>query len=87
MKNIYVGNLSFSTTEQSIRDLFEPFGQLQRVALMMDRATGRSRGFAFVAMADDEEAAQAIAELNCCTVGGREHRVNDAGRRAARAGH
>ena len=87
MKNIYVGNLAFSTSEQSIRDLFKPFGRLQRVTLMMDRATGRSRGFAFVEMADDEEAAHAIAELNGCSVDGRELRVNDAGRRAARAGH
>ena len=84
MKSIYVGNLAFSTTEQSIRDLFEPFGSLERVTVMMDRATGHSRGFAFVEMADDEEAAHAMAELNGCTLDGRVLRVNKAQPRATR---
>jgi RNA recognition motif-containing protein len=84
MTSIYVGNLAFSTTEQSIRALFEPFGRLQRVTLVTDRATGRSRGLAFVEMADDEEAAHAIAELNGCTVDGRVLRVNEAQPRARR---
>jgi RNA recognition motif-containing protein len=64
MKNIYVGNLAFITTEQTINSLFEPFGRVQRVALIKDSATGRPRGFAFVEMANDGEAARAIAELN-----------------------
>ena len=84
MKSIYVGNLAFSTTEQSIRDLFKPFGRLERVTLVTDRATGHSRGFAFVEMADDEEAAHAMAELNGCTVDGRVLRVNEARPRAGR---
>ena len=84
MKNIYVGNLAFTTTEQSIRDLFKPFGRLQRVTLVSDHATGRSRGFAFVQMADDEEAEQAIAALNGCTVDGRVLRINEAQPRTGR---
>jgi len=87
MKNIYVGNLAFGTTEQSISSLFEPFGRVQRVALIKDIASGRPRGFAFVEMANDDEAARAIAELNGCTVDGRVLTVNEArarGRRAAR---
>ncbi len=84
MKSIYVANLAFRTTEQSIRDLFKPFGRVQHVTLMTDRATGRSRGFAFVEMADDEEAAHAIAELNGCTLDGRVLKVNQARTRATR---
>ena len=84
MKSIYVGNLAFSTTEQSIHALFLPFGRVHHVTLMTDRATGHSRGFAFVEMADDEEAAHAIAELNGCTVDGRVLRVNQARPRAGR---
>jgi len=84
MKSIYVGNLAFRTTEQSIHALFEPFGRLQHVTLMTDRATGHSRGFAFVEMADAEEAAHAIAELNGCTVDGRVLKVHPAQARAGR---
>ena len=84
MKSIYVGNLVFSTTERSIRALFEPFGRVQHVTLMTDRFTGHSRGFAFVEMADDEAAARAMAELNGCTVDGRVLRVHQARARAGR---
>ena len=53
MKNIFVGNLDFAATESSIRSLFEPYGSVQRVNLVTDRDTGRSRGFAFVEMTDE----------------------------------
>ena len=63
MKNIFVGNLDFAATESSIRSLFEPYGQVDRVNLVTDRDTGRSRGFAFVEMTDSAEADRAIAAL------------------------
>ena len=61
MKNLFVGNLSFQTTEGELTDLFKGFGQVTRVHVAMDRETGRARGFAFVEMPNDEEAAKAIA--------------------------
>ncbi len=64
MKNIFVGNLDFEATEQSIRSLFEPYGAIERINLVTDRDTGRSRGFAFVEMTDANQADQAIAALN-----------------------
>ncbi len=63
MKNLFVGNMSFQTTESEIRAQFEPFGQVTRVHVVMDRETGRARGFAFVEMPNDEEAGKAIAGL------------------------
>ena len=86
MKNIYVGNLAFSTTEQAISSLFEPFGRVQRVALIKDTATDRPRGFAFVEMAKDEDADRAIAEPNGRTVDGRVLTVNEARPKRGRAG-
>ena len=71
MKNIFVGNLDFSATEDAIRSLFEPYGAVERVNLMTDRDTGRSRGFAFVTMTDSAEADRAIAALNGTNLGGR----------------
>ena len=78
MKNIFVGNLDFAATESSIRELFERHGAVERVALMTDRDTGRSRGFAFVEMTDGAQADQAIAALNGVQVGGRALSVNEA---------
>jgi len=78
MKNVFVGNLSFQTTESELRALFEPFGEITRIQLMTDRDTGRSRGFAFVEMTNDEEAAKAIAALNGKEVNGRTLNVNEA---------
>jgi RNA recognition motif-containing protein len=78
MKNIFVGNLDFAATESSIRELFERHGAVDRVALMTDRDTGRSRGFAFVEMTDAAQADQAIAALNGVQVGGRALSVNEA---------
>jgi RNA recognition motif-containing protein len=78
MKNIFVGNLDFSATESSIRSLFEPFGNVERVNLITDRDTGRSRGFAFVEMSDPAEADRAITALNGKSVDGRALNVNEA---------
>jgi cold-inducible RNA-binding protein len=75
---LYVGNLSFETTENDLQDLFEQHGKVAEVALMMDRTTGRSRGFAFVTMNDATEASAALAALNGKEVGGRTLTVNEA---------
>jgi cold-inducible RNA-binding protein len=75
---LYVGNLSFETTENDLQDLFEQHGKVAEVALMMDRTTGRSRGFAFVTMNDTTEASAALAALNGKEVGGRTLTVNEA---------
>lgn len=78
MKNIFVGNLDFAATESSIRSLFEPYGAVERVNLVTDRDTGRSRGFAFVEMSDSAQADQAIAALNGTQLDGRALNVNEA---------
>lgn len=78
MKNIFVGNLSFSSTQDDVRGLFESYGMVDRVSLITDRETGRSRGFAFVEMSNDEEADRAINALNGADVGGRKLNVNEA---------
>jgi RNA recognition motif-containing protein len=78
LKNIFVGNLDFGATEDTIRSLFEAYGTVERVSLMTDRETGRSRGFAFVEMTDAEEADRAINALNGSNVGGRALNVNEA---------
>jgi cold-inducible RNA-binding protein len=78
MKKIYVGNMNFQTTEDDLRALFEPFGEVASIHVATDRMTGRARGFAFVEMADDEEAAKAIAGLDSKQVGGRALTVNEA---------
>ncbi|MBM3774086.1 MAG: RNA-binding protein [Acidobacteria bacterium] len=78
MKNIFVGNLDFAATESSIRSLFEPYGNVERVNLVTDRDTGRSRGFAFVEMTDASEADRAIAGLNGTSLGGRSLVINEA---------
>jgi RNA recognition motif-containing protein len=78
MKNIFVGNLDFAATESSVRSLFEPYGQVDRVNLVTDRDTGRSRGFAFVEMSDSAQADQAINALNGTNLDGRTLNVNEA---------
>ncbi|MGH9781161.1 MAG: RNA recognition motif domain-containing protein [Candidatus Acidiferrales bacterium] len=75
---MFVGNMSFQTTEADLRALFAPFGTVTRVHLAMDRETGRARGFAFVEMPNDAEAAKAIAGLDGKEVGGRNLKVNEA---------
>lgn len=86
LKNIFVGNLSFNTAEDELRQLFEAYGQVDRVSILTDRETGRSRGFAFVEMANAEEGEKAIAGLNGTQVGGRTINVNEARPKAERAG-
>lgn len=78
MKNLFVGNMSFQTTESELRALFEPFGQIARVHIATDRETGRARGFAFIEMTNDDEAAKAIAGLDGKEVNGRNLKVNEA---------
>ncbi|MGA9937159.1 MAG: RNA-binding protein [Candidatus Acidiferrales bacterium] len=78
MKNLFVGNMSFQTTESELSELFKAFGQVSRVHIAMDRETGRARGFAFVEMPNDDEAAKAIAGLDGKDVGGRNLKVNEA---------
>ncbi len=78
MKNIFVGNLSFSSTEESVRSMFERYGVVNSSRIMTDRDTGRSRGFAFVEMENEGEADQAITALNGSTLDGRAINVNEA---------
>ena len=78
MKSLFVGNMSFQITESELNELFKPFGQVTRVNLVKDRETGRARGFAFVEMPNDDEAAKAIAGLDGKTIGGRNLKVNEA---------
>ena len=85
MKNIFVGNLSFNTSEDELRKIFEPYGTVDRVSILTDRETGRSRGFGFVEMANPEEGDKAIAGLNGSQVGGRTINVNEARPKAERA--
>ena len=86
MKNIFVGNLSFRTTEDEVRSLFAAYGSVDRVNLITDRDTGQPRGFGFVEMANDSEAERAIAELNGREVGGRTINVNEARPKEDRGG-
>lgn len=78
MKNIFVGNLDFGATEESVRSLFEEYGAVERVSVMKDRDTGRSRGFGFVEMTNADEADRAINSLNGTNFGGRALNVNEA---------
>ncbi len=75
---LYVGNLSFNTTENELQELFAQAGTVQEVSLMQDKFTGKSRGFAFVTMSSEEDAQNAISKLNGQTVEGRALTVNEA---------
>jgi cold-inducible RNA-binding protein len=75
---MYVGNLSFESTENDLQDLFEQHGTVNEVHLMMDRMTGKSRGFAFITMNDDEQAKAAMTALNGKELHGRALNVNEA---------
>ena len=77
-KKLFVGNLPFNTDEQALHDLFGASGTVESVNLMRDQATGRARGFAFVEMATDEDAQNAIDKLHNATLGGRNLTVNEA---------
>lgn len=84
--NIYVGNLPFTTTDTELEDLFSQFGQITRAAVITDRETGRSRGFGFVEMENEEEGKKAIEEMNETDFSGRQLTVNEARPRAPRTG-
>jgi cold-inducible RNA-binding protein len=86
LKNIFVGNLDFNVSEDELRSLFATYGQVDRVSIMTDRDTGRSRGFGFVEMANADEGEKAIAALNGSQLGGRKLNVNEARPKAERAG-
>ena len=86
VKNIFVGNLDFNTSEDELRKLFEVHGQVDRVSIMTDRDTGRSRGFGFVEMTSAEDGEKAIAALNGTQIGGRTLNVNEARPKAERSG-
>jgi len=83
-KNLYVGNMAFSTTEDTLREAFSQYGTVTKVQLIMDRETGRPRGFAFVEMSDGGD--QAIAALNGAQLDGRALTVNEAKPREDRGG-
>src|SRR5580692_3352810 len=86
VKNIFVGNLDFNTSEDELRKLFEVHGQVDRVSIMTDRDTGRSRGFGFVEMTSAEDGEKAIAALNGTQIGGRTLNVNEARPKVERGG-
>ena len=78
MKNLYVGNLPHSTTESELRTVFEAHGAVDKISIVTDRETGRSRGFAFVEMTNADEADKAIAALDGKELGGRALKINEA---------
>jgi RNA recognition motif-containing protein len=77
-KKLYVGNLSYETTDADLRDMFEQHGSVSSAQVIMDRDTGRSKGFGFVEMAESQHADAAIAALNGQSSGGRQLTVNEA---------
>jgi cold-inducible RNA-binding protein len=85
MKNIFVGNLSFGATEDSVRALFQAHGNVDRVSIVTDRDTGQARGFGFVEMSDNAEGDRAIAALNGTDLDGRALNVNEARPKTDRA--
>ena len=86
MKNIYVGNLDYNISEEELRAAFAAYGQVDNVTIMRNRDTGQPRGFAFVEMANDEEAQKAIAGTNGTQLGQRQVNVNEARPKSDRPG-
>jgi RNA recognition motif-containing protein len=86
LKNIFVGNLSFGTTEDDVRSLFEAYGTVDRVNLVTDRETGRARGFGFVEMSNETEGNNAITGVNGRELDGRALNVNEAKPKEDRGG-
>jgi cold-inducible RNA-binding protein len=84
---LYVGNLPFNTTENELQELFSQAGAVQEVMLMQDKFTGKSRGFAFVTMGSEQDAQNAITQLNGKTIEGRALTVNEARPREVRPGY
>jgi cold-inducible RNA-binding protein len=83
---VYVGNLPFNTSGEELRSLFDEFGQVDSATIVTDRETGRSRGFGFVEMSNDDDARRAIEQLNSADMGGRTLVVNEARPREQRGG-
>jgi RNA recognition motif-containing protein len=77
-KKIYVGNLNYKTTEESLRSLFNGYGEVKSATVITDRGTGQSKGFGFIEMGTDQEATAAISALNGWELDGRQLRVNEA---------
>lgn len=77
-KKVYVGNMNYSTAENQLRDLFSQYGEVASVNIIVDRYTGKAKGFGFVEMANDDEAQKAIEALNGFEFMGRQLRVNEA---------
>jgi RNA recognition motif-containing protein len=75
--NIYVGNLPYNVVEEDLREIFEEYGEIASVKIISDKLTGRSKGFGFVEMDNDEEAKKAIEELNNAELSGRNIKVNE----------
>ena len=84
--NIYIGNLSYQTSEDDLRQIFEEYGEVSSVKIIMDRETGRSKGFAFVEMTESGDAKEAIENLHEAEFKGRNMRVNEAEERKERGG-
>ena len=84
--NIYVGNLSYNLTDSDLNDLFAPYGEVLSAKVIMDRYTGRSRGFGFVEMASRSEGEEAVSKLNGKEVDTRQLKVNEARPRSDRGG-
>lgn len=85
-KKLYVGNLSYNTTEDDLREAFAKIGEVQSATLIIDQASGRSKGFGFVEMASDEDAAKAIASMNGTSLSDRTITVNEARPKTDRGG-
>ena len=85
-KKLFVGNLSFETTDAELKELFTAAGTCESASVLMDRATGRSRGFGFVQMSSDDEANRAIAQCNGAELQGRSINVSEARERGERTG-
>ena len=85
-KKLYVGNLPFSATEDSLKEAFSRFGTVESVAIIMDRYTGQSKGFGFVELSTKQEAAEAIAKMNSAEMDGRRLKVSEAQPQAPREG-
>lgn len=83
---LYVGNLSYNTSQADLEAFFAPAGEVREVAIPTDRETGQARGFAFVTMGSESAANAAIAQLNGSTLDGRSLKINEAQERAPRAG-
>jgi len=77
-KKLYVGNLPYSTTKDSLKEMFSPFGTVESVTIITDRVTGRSKGFGFVELATELEAAGAIEKMKNTVMGGKPLAVSDA---------